>query len=180
MVDEQQILKRVNEVLSYKDMLKKGTKEGGFNKISISLVSLQNELREGMQKQTSSQVSKVIEKLTADEDITHDDMELIRTWVTSDAQFYVEMENDYPNWLKELNRLFSVIGQLKSEELTLEKMGRMSGTARDAIRVIGDVIFFQQQQDRLSKFEKASRNLDTNNKLFLARLLQRKLESDEV
>ena len=90
------------------------------------------------------------------------------------------MENDYPNWLKELNRLFSVIGQLKSEELTLEKMGRMSGTARDAIRVIGDVIFFQQQQDRLSKFEKASRNLDTNNKLFLARLLQRKLESDEV
>jgi hypothetical protein len=180
MVDEKQILKRLEEVLSYKDMIRKETQEGDFNKISASLVSLQNELRENMQKQTSEQISKVIGKLAADQDITDDDMQLIRTWIASDAEFYVQMENDYPNWVEELNRLFSVIEQLQAGELTLENIGKISGTGRDAIRVIGDIVFFQQQRERVNKFENASKNLDSNNKKFLASLLQRKLESDEV
>jgi hypothetical protein len=180
MVNKEQIVTRLNEVLSYRDILGEQAKEGDFNKISVSLVALQNVLREAIQSETSGEISKVIRKLESDGDITDADMELIRVWIASDAEFYVQMENDYPNWLEELNRLFSVIEQVKAKELKLENLGKISGTARDALRVIADIVFFKQQQGRINNFENASKNLSSDDKLFVADILKRKLESDEM
>ncbi len=67
---------------------------------------------------------------------------LIRLWIVGDAASYVQMENDYQKWLEELNRLFDVIEELKGQELSLENTYKLQGTARDGIRVIGDIVFF--------------------------------------
>jgi hypothetical protein len=180
MVQQEQIVERLKELLSYKDIVREETKEGDFNKISMSLVALQNGLRESVQSQTSKDISEIIQKLESDATITDADMELIRVWVASDAEFYVQMENDYPGWLGELNRLLSVMEQLKAGELTIDNMGKISGVARDAIRVIGDIVFFKHQQERVNNFENASKHLNSSNKIFLASILKEKLQSDEM
>jgi hypothetical protein len=100
-------------------------------------------------------------------------------WIVGDAASYVQMENDYQKWLEELNRLFGVIEELKLQELSLEIIYKLQGTVRDAIRVIGDIVFFKQQQDRINKYENASKNLSPENKLALAKILKQKLESEE-
>jgi hypothetical protein len=105
---------------------------------------------------------------------------LIRLWIVGDAASYVQMENDYQKWLEELNRLFAVIEELKGQDLSLENMYKLQGTARDAIRVIGDIVFFKQQQERINKFENASKNLNSGNKLVLSKILKQKLESAEM
>jgi hypothetical protein len=46
--------------------------------------------------------------------------------------------------------------------------------------VIGDIVFFKQQQERINKFENASKNLNSENKLVLAKILKQKLESEEM
>jgi hypothetical protein len=46
--------------------------------------------------------------------------------------------------------------------------------------VIGDIVFFKQQQDRVENFENASKNLNSKNKNILADILQKKLESNEM
>lgn len=179
MTREDLIRKKLNEVLLYQQPFNKDTKQGVLNKITEPLVALENDLRELMQSKTSGEISMIIGKLESNTPITDADMRLIRLWIVGDAESYVRMENDYQGWLDELNRLFLVLKDLQDKELTLESMGNISGTARDAIRIIGDIIYFKQQQERLDNFENASKNLNLDNKLIVADILKQKLESNK-
>jgi hypothetical protein len=177
---KEQIIEKLNEVISSKQTVDASTEEGYYNKITAPLVALEDHLREQMQAETSQHISMIINKLESDEDITDSDLMLVRLWLVGDAASYVQMENDYQGWLQELNRLFGVIEQLKGQELSLENMYKLSGTARDAIRVMGDIVFFKQQQERTNKFDDASKNLNSENKLIVAKILKQKLESDQM
>jgi hypothetical protein len=177
---QDQIIEKLNEIISYKQTVGESTEEGYFNKVTAPLVALGDYLREQMQAETSEKISKIINNLKSDEEITEADLMLIRLWIVGDAASYVQMENDYQKWLEELNRLFGVIEELKGQDLSLENMYKLQGTARDAIRVIGDIVFFKQQQERIDKFENASKNLNSGNKLVLAKILKQKLESEEM
>jgi hypothetical protein len=177
---EGQIVEKLNEIISQKQTVNENTEEGYFNKMTEPLVSLEDHLREQMQAETSEKISTIINNLKSDGEITETDLMLIRLWMVGDASSYVEMENDYKQWLDELNRLFSVIEEFKAQNLSLENMFKLQGTARDAIRVMGDIVFFKQQQARINKFENASKNLTSENKLVLAKILEQKLESKEM
>ena len=177
---QDQIIEKLSEIISHKQTVDENTEEGYFNKVTAPLVSLGDYLREQMQAETSEKISKIINNLKSDEEITEADLMLIRLWIVGDAASYVQMENDYQKWLEELNRLFGVIEELKGQDLSLENMYKLQGTARDAIRVIGDIVFFKQKQERNNKFENASKNLNSGNKLVLAKILKQKLESEEM
>jgi len=177
---QDQIIGKLSEIISHKQTVDENTEEGYFNKVTAPLVSLGDYLREQMQAETSEKISMIIKNLKSDEEMTESDLMLIRLWIVGDAASYVQMENDYQKWLEELNRLFGVIEELKEQDLSLENMYKLQGTARDAIRVIGDIVFFKQQQDRINKFENASKNLNSGNKLVLAKILKQKLESEEM
>ena len=114
---EEQIVEKLNEIISQKQNVDENTEEGYFNKISASLVSLEDHLREQMQAETSEKISTILNKLKSDGEITETDLMLIRLWMVGDASSYVEMENDYKQWLEELNRLFDVIQELKGQDL---------------------------------------------------------------
>jgi len=177
---QDQIIEKLSEIISHKQTVDENTEEGYFNKVTAPLVSLGDYLREQMQAETSEKISMIIKNLKSDEEMTESDLMLIRLWVVGDAASYVQMENDYQKWLEELNRLLGVIEELKGQDLSLENMYKLQGTARDAIRVIGDIVFFKQQQERIKKFEIASKNLNSGNKLVLAKILKQKLESEEM
>ena len=177
---EDQISEKLSEIISHKQTVDENTEEGYFNKVTAPLVSLGDYLREQMQAETSEKISMIINNLKSDGEITESDLMLIRLWIVGDAASYVQMENDYQKWLEELNRLFAVIEELKGQALSLENMYKLQGTARDAIRVIGDIVFFKQQQERINKFENASKNLNSGNKLVLAKIFKQKLESEEM
>ena len=177
---KEQIIEKLNDVISNKQNVDENTEEGFYNKITTSLVALEDLLREQSQAETSQSISNIINKLKSDEDITDADLMLVRLWLVGDAAFYVQMENDYQGWLQELNRLFEVIEKLKGEELSLENMFKLSGTARDAIRVMGDIVFFKEQQERVNRFDNASKNLNSENKLTVAKILKQKLASDQM
>lgn len=176
---EDLIKENLKEVLLNQQPFNKDTEQGVFNKITASLVALENDLRELMQSETSEEISAIISKLETNATITDADMELIRFWVVGDAKAYLKMENDYLGWLDELDRLFLVLKDLQDKQLTLENMGKISGTVRDAIRVIGDIIYFKQQEERITNFENASKDLNSDNKLIVANILKQKLASDQ-
>jgi len=176
---EDQISEKLSVIISHKQTVDGNIEEGYFMKVTTPSVSFRDYLREQMQAEKSKKRSMMINKLKSDEEIPESDGMLIRLWIVGDAASYVQMENDYQKWLEELNRLFGVIEELKLQELSLEIIYKLQGTVRDAIRVIGDIVFFKQQQDRINKFENASKNLSSENKLVLAKILKQKLESEE-
>jgi hypothetical protein len=174
------ILQNLNEVVSNTQAFDESTEEGELNRITTHLKALGDYVREEIQAETSQRIKDIIEKLKSDAQIDDTDLKLIRLWVVGDAEAYVKIENDYKKWLDESNRLLSVMKGFKDGELNLERMYKLSGTGRDAIRVIGDLIFFRQQMDRVKKFETASKNLNSQNKLVLSKILQEKLGSADM
>lgn len=170
----------INELIGSKQHFDEYTEAGHFHKVSLTLVGLGDLLREQIQADTSSQIRIIIQKLNSNSDINNDDLMFIRLWLIGDAQAYLEMENDYKGWLTELNRLLSVVEDVKAEPLDTKTMYELSGTVRDAIRVIGDIVFFKQQQERVQKFEEAAKNLHSKNKQVLAKILSEKLQSEKM
>ena len=154
--------------------------EGRLHQISLELAKLDDELREAIQSETSATMAEIIEKLGNDDEISSDEMALIRLWMVSDAEFYVQLENDLKNWISEINRLFSHMHDINQEEIDQEAMGRISGSIRDALRVIADVIYFRQEEQRIQRFERATHTLYSEDKLHLAQLLRQKLRSNEA
>jgi hypothetical protein len=118
--------------------------------------------------------------LKADGPIEPKELELIRLWLVGDAEYYVKTENDFPAWLAELDRLLGVLRQLRSEAVTPPTMARMEATVRDAQRVASDVAFFQAQQERVRSFERATTQLNREDKQTLAQLLALKLGSEDT
>ena len=154
--------------------------EGKLNQISGELARLDDDLREGIQQATSVEMAKIIRKLEDEDEITPDELALIRIWMVSDAEFYVQLENDFDDWISEINRLFSHIRSVNQGELTYESMGKISGSIRDALRVIADVVYFRQQEQRVQRFERATRTLYSEDKQHLSRLLGQKFRSSKA
>ena len=154
--------------------------EGKLHQVSLALAKLDDDLREAVQSETANKMTEVIGKLKNDRRISAEDLALIRLWMVSDAEFYVQLENDFQNWISEINRLFSHINSLNQGELDLKTMGQISGSIRDALRVIADVVYFRQEEQRIHRFERATQTLYSEDKQHLARLLRRKLRSSDV
>jgi hypothetical protein len=57
-------------------------------------------------------------------------------------------------------------------------MARMEATIRDARRVASDIAFFQEQEERVRSFQRATTQLNREDKQALAELLARKLGSE--
>ena len=93
---------RLNDVISNKRNFDENTEAGHLNKVSLSLATLDDLLREQIQSDTSTKIQQIIKKLRSDSDINDTDLTLVKLWLTGDAQAYLEMENDYNGWLSEL------------------------------------------------------------------------------
>lgn len=151
--------------------------EGELHQLSRKLATLDDDLREGIQLATADDMVAIIVKLDGDKEITRGDLELIRLWMLSDAEYYIQLENDLPNWIAELQRLFGNLKDHSAQELSADAMGKASGAVRDALRVIADVEFFRDQEQRIKRFEAATETITTEDKQHLSRLLKQKLRS---
>lgn len=175
-----EIEKALGQLSSWRKSLDASTDAGEFHKVSLALNKLGHGLREQMQSETAGKMQAVIRKLDTDEPIDADDRELIRLWMVSDAEFYVQMEKDFQDWLSELDRIFAHLEGLQGEKPDLETIGKVRGAVRDALRVLADVVFFKEQQDRVARFEEATQRLQADDKRAIARILRNKLLSDEA
>jgi hypothetical protein len=120
--------------------------EGRLNALSGTLATLDIELREQIQAATAAQVAPLITALQADGPVEPADLELIRLWLVGDAEYYLKMENDFPAWVSELNRLIGVLRDLRAEAVTPTTMARVEATVRDALRVSADIVFYRQRR----------------------------------
>jgi len=60
---EDEINKKMSEVISHKQVIDENTEEGYLNMVTAQLVSLKDYLREQMQAETSEKISAIISKL---------------------------------------------------------------------------------------------------------------------
>lgn len=153
--------------------------EGSFQQAGSILSEYKNNIREELQKKTSSEIQKINEKLNNNSQLTIEDLEMIRVWIVGDADSYTKMENNFQDWLEEFKRLEKVLQNYENKECTKNDLFKLIGILEDAIRVNYDIANFLEKQERIRKFENATKdNIDLNREM-LIKILESKLQSPD-
>ncbi len=177
---QEKVKQGVQQVVTQCPTINQDTAIATIQIINQTFTTLSNDLREGIQEKTKGEMIQVIKQLENNEDITSQEIELIRLWIIGDAHSYIKMENNYEEWIKEAQRLVEAVKSISTKELTPRLMGDLQGITRDATRTLSDITFYKENMERTKKFEESVKNLTADNKLFLAEMLKAKLQSARV
>ncbi len=134
--------------------------------------------REVQQTMWGDKARNAIGNLGTDAPLTPDDRETIRTFLISDAVFYLKHENDYGNWKRELTRLMDDLTS-RANIMDESTVGDLRGVLKDAQRLVPDLRNYAEEQERVEKFNNALNSLDRAARDMLARLLTEQLRSTD-
>ena len=134
--------------------------------------------REVQQTMWGDKARSVIGNLGTDAPLTPGDKETIRTFLISDAEFYLKHENDYGNWKRELTRLMDDLCR-RANTIDETAIGDLRGVLKDAQRLVPDLRNYTEEQERVEKFNNALNSLDRSARDMLARLLTEQLRSTD-
>lgn len=153
---------------------------GTYAKVAGILSTIDAELREHVQRSTVESVRKIIDRLKSGADLSDEDMKLVELWVVGDALAYQDAENDVQGWQADIQRILGEMQILAEKRVTPWEASRVRGLVRDAIRSAWDLDYYFEHQQRLDSFKATTEQLDESERKFLARLLEKKLESSEM
>ena len=80
-----------------------------FQQVGSVLSNNKNDIREALQKETSTEIKNIIDHLKNKRTISTEELELIKLWIVGDAESYTKMENNFQDWLQEFKRLETVL-----------------------------------------------------------------------
>ncbi len=176
MANFNQIFQKLNE--DYNVTMQKDS-GNAYSKLSTIFEELDAFLREYVQDLTMDQMKAIVKKLESGETLSPDEKEQIRLWIVGDADYYAKMENNVEDWKQELKRIMGEIGALQTENPDIVTACKLRGLFRDGARVIADLFFYAEQQDRLNKFNNAIQEIDTEERGLLIGLLEQKMKSPD-
>ncbi|MFP4473486.1 MAG: hypothetical protein ACLFPX_06430 [Candidatus Omnitrophota bacterium] len=171
-----QILEKVKQ--DYEDV----TADGGgnaYSRLSTIFEELDGYMREQMQAMTSQDIKAIISRISAGEDLSSEDLALVKMWIVGDAETYTRLENNVQEWKKELDRLVNEINEMRDKPADVQTAVKLRGLFRDGVRVISDIFFYVEQKDRVARFQEATRQLDAQERALLVDLLEQKMSSKE-
>ena len=169
-----QIIQKLNEDYTATMQQDSGN---AYSKLSTIFEELDALARESMQDLTKEEMRNIIQKLEKGTPLTPDEKDQIRLWVVGDADYYAKMENNVGDWKAELQRLMQEINRLETARPDVGTLCKMRGLFRDGARVIADLFFYAEQQDRLKKFNEAIQEIDAEERGLLIGLLEQKIKS---
>ena len=132
--------------------------------------------RELQQSMWGDEARAAIRRLQSGGSLTPDDHDVIRAFMISDAQAYLEHENDYNNWIDELKRLIADI-ETRANNIDRESIADFRGVLKDVIRLVPDIRNFCAEKLRIEKFEEALLTLDPTSRKMLAQVMTEQLRS---
>lgn len=168
----------LNDIQSQFASLEGNLKTGSCWRLSTTMQDLDAALREHIQAVTKTEVEGIISKLQSNQELTPDEIELIKLWICGDADYYVKLENNYNDWVQELKRLVGEIAQAQGDNPDFKAASNLRARLLDAIRVLGDIVFFLKQKERIANFTESTKVIDPQEADLLVRLLQGKIISE--
>ncbi len=168
----------LSEIQSQFATLDSNYNTGNCWRLSTAMQDLDAALREHIQAITKTEVESIIGKLQNNQELSADEINLVKLWICGDADYYVKLENNYKEWVEELRRLVGEIAQAQGENPDFTAASNLRARLLDGIRVLGDILFFLKQKERIDNFAKSTQVIDAQEADLLVRLLQGKIISE--
>ncbi|MFT7538702.1 MAG: hypothetical protein ACI9F2_000853 [Lysobacterales bacterium] len=70
-----------------------------------------------------------------------------------------------------------MVNKYAQGDLDYKKASEMRAVSLDAVRVLGDIVFYQRQMQRVENFVESTESIDDEERVLLVELLVRKLNS---
>ena len=154
--------------------------DDAFQGVASALSESKRVAREQLQKETSSRMKLIINKLADNKQISVDEIALVELWIIGDAESYAGEENNFNDWIEEYKRLITILLNYEKKTLGLEDLSKLSGLLEDALRVSFDIANFLEKKSRMNNFKLAvSDGLDKEERDTLVDVLKDKLRSPD-
>lgn len=151
-----------------------------FNRLGAALVQLKEKIREEIQTATAGDIAEILKKLKDNEPLSPQEKETVGLWVVGDAAGYTKMEDDYPEWLAEFQRLGGVLAAYEGKEDSPRNLVEAHGLLEDAIRVAADLAYFLEKKERVDRFAQAINNLTREDARYLVDILKAMLSRTDM
>lgn len=174
-VDTCQLVEQVEAIQQLGAQALKTESADDFDRFEKRLNTLRTAVRETQQAMWASEAEAAILRLESGEPLTDADCEVIRTFLISDAEHYLAVENNYQDWTNELKRLTNDISR-RALNLDRAAIGELSGVLKDMVRLVPDIRNYLEEQQRVEKFNVAMHTFDDAARATLARVMREQLD----
>ena len=151
-----------------------------FNRLSSVFQHHKSAIREKIQAMTSKEVKGIIKRLAEGEDLTEEEMGLVKLWIVGDAEAYAKMENKFEDWIAEFKKLESLMKEQDASAEEVQDLFRIQGILEDASRLAINIGYYLETKERIRRFEETTANPALMDKDLIARILNLKLTSPET
>lgn len=145
-----------------------------FEQLEKHLSEVDGYVRELQQAMWADEADATLKRLECNEPLTPTDKEVIRTFVVSDAERYLAVENNYKDWIQEFKRLVAEM-EKKARMVDRNNIGDLRGVLKDAMRVIPDIRNYLDERARVERFDLAVESLDQQTRNMLIRIIREQL-----
>jgi cell fate (sporulation/competence/biofilm development) regulator YlbF (YheA/YmcA/DUF963 family) len=149
-----------------------------FEAFEKQLNELQALVRELQQSMWQTEARQAIKRLESNQPLMPEDLNVIRTFLVSDALHYLANEKNYRDWLAELRRLLEEIA-LRATDIARDRVGDLRGLLEDAIRQVPSIRNYLEEKQRVERFEMAMKSMDRTTRDLLVKVLAEQLSSSK-
>jgi hypothetical protein len=151
-----------------------------YSYAATQLVQAKNQVREAIEQATAADVAAIIAKLEKNQPLSEAEKQTVRLWVVGDAEGYLKMENNYPDWLAEYQRLVEAVADYEGKSGSVQELVEVHGLLEDAIKVADALAHFLEAKERVGRFEEAITHLTAEDGKLIAGILKRMLTSPDM
>ncbi|HSJ24315.1 MAG TPA: hypothetical protein VK929_06600 [Longimicrobiales bacterium] len=125
----------------------------GVERLDQKLRTLDSLCRETFQETLSDAYALIAGKLEAGEALTPGEHKAVELLFTGEATYYLKTENNFHDWIAELNRLLDEMAALEADGLdNLAELMHLQALCRDAMHVTPEVIYYLRERQRVEQF----------------------------
>lgn len=147
-----------------------------FNALERYLAEVEGYVREMQQSMWAREVKTAISHVEGGSPLTAADQEVIRAFLISDAEHYVALENNFPDWCQELQRLMDDLAK-RVNTVDRSNIAELRAVMKDAQRLVPDIRNYLDEKQRIERFEQALSNLDASSRKMMGKILREAIES---
>ena len=169
----------VEAITSSIENAKRKDNSDAYRSLTGFLRDAKAEMRECIQELTRESMLEIIQKLESGQGLGAEDIDLVRLWIVGDADSYLRAENNYKDWIRELDRIEGDISAVKNQQIETKNFSRLQALLTDMDRTAQNVFMYLSERERVSRFEQATKQLDSRAGAVMAELLNKYLEKPE-
>ena len=170
-----------------KDNLEKGLESKDVDSLEAirnPVEDLHNHIRESVQGSLRVPINELLRKLKKGEDLSGEDIRTIEKWMVGDAEHYVEIENNFNDWLKECKRIGNILTQYENPKINLDEtqMFKLNTFLTDLEYTVVDVMRYIESMNRKKRFMDSigTGKISEKDRKWLIEIIKRQLASPDI